>query len=107
MDKVKEKGKGEEAKFFRSEENKFKITARRNKLIGLWLAEKFGLEGEAAVAYYKEVIEADLEKPGDDDVVGKMLRDCKEKSLDLDESKIREQLDFFGSEALKQIEGDS
>ncbi|MEC8877377.1 MAG: DUF1476 domain-containing protein [Pseudomonadota bacterium] len=107
MDKVKEKGKGEEAKFFRSEENKFKITARRNKLIGLWLAEKFGLEGEAAVAYAKEVIEADLEKPGDDDVVEKILRDCKEKSLDLDESKIREQLDFFGSEALKQIEGDS
>jgi len=62
---------------------------------------------EAAVAYSKEVIEADLEKPGDDDVVGKMLRDCKEKSLDLDESKIREQLDFFGSEALKQIESDS
>ena len=107
MDKVKEKGKGEEAKFFRSEENKSKITARRNKLIGLWLAEKFGLEGEAAVAYAKEVIEADLEKPGDDDVVEKILRDCKEKSLDLDESKIREQLDFFGSEALKQIEGDS
>ena len=107
MDKVKEKGKGEEAKFFRSEENKFKITARRNKLIGLWLAEKFVLEGEAAVAYAKEVIEADLEKPGDDDVVEKILRDCKEKSLDLDESKIREQLDFFGSEALKQIEGDS
>ena len=50
---------------------------------------------------------ADLEKPGDDDVVEKILRDCKEKSLDLDESKIREQLDFFGSEALKQIEGDS
>ena len=43
MDKVKEKGKGEEAKFSRSEENKFKITVRRNKLIGLWLAEKFGL----------------------------------------------------------------
>jgi len=107
MDKVKEKGKGEEAKFSRSEENKFKITVRRNKLIGLWLAEKFGLEGEAAVAYSKEVIEADFEKPGDDDVVEKILRDCQEKTVDLDESKIREQLDFFGSEALKQIEGDS
>jgi len=63
---------GFEKKYAVDEEQKFKAMARRNKLLGLWVAEQLGLAGDAANAYAKEVVAADFEQPGDNDVVHKV-----------------------------------
>ena len=63
---------GFEKKFALDEEQKFKAEARRNKLFGLWAAEKLGLSGDAAKDYSKEVVAADFEEPGDQDVQKKL-----------------------------------
>ena len=68
--------KGFENKFKHDQELQFKVTARRNKLVGQWVAAKFGLAGEAADAYAKEVVAADFDKPGDDDVIEKIQKDA-------------------------------
>ena len=95
--------KGQESKYAHDQEMRFKITARRNKLLGLWLAEMFGLTGEAADAYAQEVVVADFERPGDDDVVEKVLADCKERGVDMDEHKIRRHMATLEAEASAQI----
>ena len=64
-----------EQKFAHDEELRFKATARRNKLLGLWAAEKMGMSGADADAYAKAVAVADLEEPGDQDVLGKIRKD--------------------------------
>ena len=66
---------GFEKKFALDEEQKFKAEARRNKLLGLWVAENSRISGDAANAYAKEVVAADFEAPGDKDVVHKVMGD--------------------------------
>jgi len=66
---------GFEKQFAHDEELRFKATARRNKLLGLWAAQKMGLSGAEAETYAKEVVTADLEEPGEDDVFHKIRRD--------------------------------
>jgi len=61
---------GLEKKFAHDEELRFKATARRSKLVGLWAAAKLGLTGAAAEAYTKDVVAADLEHPGERECVG-------------------------------------
>jgi hypothetical protein len=95
--------KGQENKYAHDQEMRFKIAARRNKLLGLWLAELFGLTGEAADAYAQEVVVSDFERPGDDDVVEKVLADCKERGVDMDEHKIRRHMTTLEAEATAQI----
>ena len=70
-----------EKKFAHDEETKFKINARRNKLLGLWAAEYLGLEGDDADAYAKQVVKADFEEPGDEDVFRKVWNDLQAKEL--------------------------
>ena len=72
---------GFEKKFALDEEQKFKAEARRNRLLGLWVAEKLGLSGDAATAYAKEVVAADFEEAGDADVVRKVMGDLKAKGV--------------------------
>src|SRR5262249_47944038 len=72
---------GFEKKFGLDEELKFKASARRNKLLGLWAAEKLGLTGAAADAYSKEVIAADFEEAGDEDVFRKVRKDFDAKGV--------------------------
>ena len=69
-----------ENKFAHDEEMKFKAQARANKLLGLWAAEKLGKSGDDADAYAKEVIKADFEEAGHEDVVRKVLGDLGDKS---------------------------
>jgi len=69
-----------EAKFAHDEEMQFKAQARANKLLGLWAAEKMGKTGEAAAEYAKEVIKADFEEAGHEDVVRKVLADLGDAS---------------------------
>jgi len=67
--------KGFEGQFAHDAEMEFKATARRNKLLGLWAAEKLGKIGDDAAQYAKDVVIADLEAAGDDDVIGKLIKD--------------------------------
>lgn len=68
-----------EAKFAHDEEMKFKLEARRNKLVGLWAAEILGKTGDEAEAYAKEVIRADFEEAGHEDVMRKLLADLGDR----------------------------
>ena len=75
MTSFDDREKAFESKFAHDEELKFRILARRGKLIGLWAAEKLGKSGEAADDYAKSVLLSDLEIPGDADIIAKLLGD--------------------------------
>ena len=98
--------KGEESRYARDQELTFKATARRNKLLGLWVADRLGKTGAEADAYAREVIEADFERPGIDDVVEKVLADCRAAGLAIDEHLIRRKIETLGMEARRQIESE-
>ena len=92
-----------ERKFEHDEELRFKAMARRNKLLGLWAAEHLGIEGDAATAYAREVVMADFDRPGDDDVLEKVEKDFDDKGVDVDARRIRLEMDRLLPEATKQI----
>ena len=78
-----------ENKFAHDEELRFKATARRNKLLGLWAAEKLGKSGTDAEAYAKSVVVADFEEAGDEDVVRKVKNDFALASVTVADTEIR------------------
>ena len=90
-----------ESKFAHDEELKFKATARRNKLLGLWAAEKNGKSGADADAYAKEVVMADFEEAGDEDVFRKLRGDLPASVSD---HQIRHAMDEMMAEAIDQIQ---
>jgi hypothetical protein len=92
---------GFEKKFAVDEEQKFKAMARRNRLLGLWAAEKLGISGDAAAAYAKEVVAADFEQPGDNDVVHKVMRDLAGKGVT--EAQLRAKMDELLAQAIIQV----
>ena len=92
---------GFEKKFAHDEELQFKAMARRNKLLGLWAAEKLGKTGADAEAYAKEVVLADFEEAGDNDVLRKVAGDLKAKGID--EAAIRAQMGALLAQAVEQI----
>jgi len=94
---------GFERKFALDEEQKFKAEARRNKLLGLWVAEKLGLSGEAANTYAKDVIAAEFQEAGDANVVGKVMGDLKAKGIALTEQQLRVKMDELTAEAIAQV----
>jgi hypothetical protein len=94
---------GFEKKFAHDEELKFKASARRNKLLGMWAAEKLGLSGPAAESYAKEVIAADFEEPGDQDVFRKIRKDFDAKSVAQTDQQIRKTMDELLETAIAQI----
>lgn len=98
--------KVQENKFAHDQDLKFKTTARRNRLLGLWLAGEMGRTGESAEAYAREIIEADFERPGDDDVVEKAMADIREAGLDIDEHKLRTRLAALEKEADRQVKSE-
>ena len=95
--------KAAEAKFKHDQEFQFKVIARRNKLLGLWAAERMGISGDDAEAYAKQVVLADFDEPGDDDVVRKVRGDLMEKSIDTDDHKIRHEMERLLEEAKAQV----
>jgi hypothetical protein len=101
FDKRKE---GFESKFARDEELRFKATARRNKLLGLWAAEKMGLQGPQAEDYAKTVVSADFSEPGDEDVFRKIRADFDAKQVEQSDHQIRRTMDELMSVAVGQIE---
>ena len=94
---------GFEKKFALDEEQKFKAVARRNKLLGLWVAEKLGKSGEEATAYAKEVVAADFEEAGDGDVLQKVLGDINAKGVDMTEAQLRAKMDELMAQAVAQV----
>jgi hypothetical protein len=92
-----------EKKFEKDQELQFKATARRNRLLGLWAAELMGLKGTAADAYAKDVVKADLEKPGEDDVIDKLMADFKAKGIAQSEHQVRRKMDELLGVAKQQI----
>lgn len=94
---------GFEKKFAHDEELRFKATARRNKLLGLWAAEKLGLSGDEADAYAKEVVRSDFEEAGDDDVFRKVRKDFDAKKVEQSDHQIRRTMDELMGTAIEQI----
>ena len=95
--------KGFESKFAHDEEVQFKAHARRNKLLGLWAAEKLGLTGAEAEAYAKTVIMADVEEAGDQDVFRKIRADFDAKKVQQSDHQIRRHMDELLAVAIEQI----
>jgi len=91
-----------EARFKHDQELQFKVTARRNRLLGLWAAERMGLAGEAAGTYAKEVVEAEF-KGGDRHVVDKLIADLAAKGHAVTEAQVQFELDHFAAQARQQI----
>lgn len=92
-----------EKKYALDEELRFRAVARRNKLLGLWAAEKLGKSGEAAEAYAKDVVLADFEEAGDEDILRKLAQDFTAAGKDFDSQAVRKQLDVFMAQAVEQI----
>ena len=107
MTTFEDREKGYERKFAHDQELKFRATARRNKMLGLWAAEQLGLSGEEAQAYAKEVIKADLEIPGDDDVFRKIRRDFDAKGVQKSDHQIRSKMVDLMGVAISQIEAEA
>ena len=92
-----------ETKFAHDEEMKFRITARRNRLLGEWAARQMGLSNVEAESYAKDVVRSDFEEAGDHDVVRKVLGDLTSAGIDCDEASIQEALRNKEIEARRQI----
>ncbi|RZS83704.1 hypothetical protein EV217_2449 [Phyllobacterium myrsinacearum] len=94
-----------ESKYAHDAEVRFRAEARRNKLMGLWAAEKLGKTGEDAEAYALEVIKADFQEAGDDDVFRKIRADFDAAGVDKSDHRIRRTMDEMLEEAIRQIQG--
>jgi hypothetical protein len=94
---------GFEKRFAVDEELKFKANARRNKLLGLWAAEKLALAGAEADAYAKEVVMADFEEAGDDDVFRKIRKDFDAKGVKESDHQIRRTMDELMAKAIEAL----
>ena len=103
MSQFDEREKEFEARFKHDQELAFKVTARRNKLLGLWAARQLGLAGPAADAYAAEVVAADFARPGDGDVIAKVAADLAAKGVLLGAAAIAAELKRCADEAKAQI----
>lgn len=99
--------KGFEAKFHLDQEAQFRVTARRNKLLGMWAAAKMGLTGGDADNYAKDVIAADFKKAGDSDVIEKVMGDLNGKGIAVSEADVRRELDRLAKTARDQVVAES
>lgn len=103
MSSMKDRQDGFEKKFAMDEESKFRAMARRNKLLGLWAAEKLGKTGADADAYAKEVVRADFEETGDNDVFRKVRADFDAAGVAQSDLQIRGMMDTLLATAVEQI----
>ena len=103
MSSFDKREEGFEKKFALDADQKFKAEARRNKLLGLWAAEKLGISGDAAAAYAKEVVASDFEESGDADVVRKVLGDLTAKGVAMTEPQLRVKMDELMATAVMQV----
>jgi hypothetical protein len=107
MTDFKDRERGEEAKFAMDEDTAFRIAARRNRLLGQWAARQMDLTPEETDAYAKEVVQADFEEAGDEDVIRKVLGDLVSAGCDIDEAGVRTALEQKSVEARRQLMGEA
>jgi len=93
-----------EEKFFHDADLQFKAEARRNRMLGLWVAEQLGKQGEEAQSYVAQVMAADLSGPGDGGVVKKVLDDLNQANIKLDEAGLRRKMQEFFSQAVADLQ---
>ncbi len=107
MSGMDERGDAFEKKFAHDEALQFKAEARRNKLLGLWAAELLGKSGDAAQEYAKEVIRADFEEAGDEDVFRKIRADFDAANVDQSDHQLRKSMDELMAQAIDQIKNEA
>ena len=105
MNTFDKRREGFERKFAHDEEFRFKARARRNKLLGLWAAQKLGLAGDAAEAYAKEIVVADFEGPGDDDMFARIRRDFDAKAVAQSDHQIRRTMEELMAKVVEEAGG--
>ncbi|MDC9824488.1 DUF1476 domain-containing protein [Devosia sp. ZB163] len=103
MSGFSDREKGQEAKFAHDSELRFKAEARRNKLLGLWAAEHMGLSEEHARQYAAEVVAADFQEAGDEDVFRKLSTDLKAKGASVSDDMIRQKMAELVPVAREQV----
>jgi hypothetical protein len=99
--------RAEEARMARDEDMRFRITARRNRLLGMWAADRMGLTAEEAESYAKAVVQAEFEEAGDEDVVRKLLGDLVRAGVEVDEAEVRGALEVKLVEARRALIGEA
>ena len=107
MSQFDERERGQEKKFSLDQESLVKAQARRNKLLGLWAADLLGLAGAEAETYAKSVVVADLEEPGDEDVIRKVVKDFDTKGVAKSREDIVSQLEALMPVAVEQIKSEA
>ncbi len=103
MSGFKKRKQDAENRFKHDQELEFKATARRNKLLGHWAAEQMGISGSEVEDYAKEVVISDFDRPGDEDVLEKVLADFTAKGLDISSSRLRKEMDRLMDIARGQV----
>ena len=103
MSSFDEREKAFENKYARDEELQFKVIARRNKLLGLWAADQLGKDDADAEAYAKEVVVADFDEPGDDDVKRKVLADLQAAGIEISGEEVRAEMNRLLAVAKQQL----
>ncbi|MFO1152436.1 MAG: DUF1476 domain-containing protein [Rhodospirillales bacterium] len=98
------KGRHHEHEHAARHETGFRVMARRNRLLGVWAAEALGLPADERDTYAREVVAADLELPGDEDVIRKVLADFETRNVVLTRDELIKKLHEFGAEARSQFE---
>lgn len=103
MTTFNDREKAFEEKYKHDQELQFKVEVRRNKLLGLWVAELLGKGGDEAEAYAKEVVSADFDEPGDADLVRKVLADFEAAGTEFSEHRLRKKMDELLEVAKEQL----
>lgn len=104
MSGMDDREKGFEGRYALDQELEFKAVARRNKLLGLWAAEWMGMSGEDAANYAKEVVKADFEEAGHEDVYRKVMGDFDRENVEMSEHQLRRKMDELMAEARIQVQ---
>ena len=105
MSGYEERQHAAEAKLAHDSELRFRVMNRRNRLLGQWVAERLGLTGEKAEDYARSVVRSDLEEPGDEDVVRKVMKDCAEAGEPLTHEQVRARMAELQRVALHEVAG--
>jgi len=93
MNKFNEREKSFEKKFAKDQELQFKVAARSNKYLGEWISSKLGKTEEEKQNYIQEIIKADMEEAGSEDVFRKVKKDLETNSVIVEDSEIRDQME--------------
>lgn len=107
MTNFNDRERAEEAKYARDEDMHFRIHARRNRLLGVWAAEKMSLSAVETEAYAKSVVQADFEEAGDEDVIRKVLGDLVSAGIEVSEADVRSALEAKAVEARRALMGEA